>query len=111
MPKAEILLAAFNGETYVAEQLDSLLAQSWPDFHITVSDDASTDRTPEILATYAARYPEKITVLQHGLHFGNARDHFFYLIKQCQEEHMLLCDQDDVWNPDKTEITMRAREE
>lgn len=108
MQQAEILLATCNGGKYLAQQLDSLLCQSWQSWHLTASDDGSTDDTPAILAEYAARYPDRITLLDHGKHFGNARDHFFYLMQQCPAPYILFCDQDDVWNPDKVAITMEA---
>lgn len=108
MQRAEILLAAYNGEKYLPDQLDSLLGQTWTNWHATLSDDGSSDHSLAILEDYASRYPEKITVLHHGKRFGNARDHFFYLMQQCDENYMLFCDQDDVWNPDKVELTMRA---
>jgi len=106
--KAEILLAAYNGEQYLPQQLDSLLHQTWPNWHLTLSDDGSIDSTPSILKRYAEQYPKHISFVSHGKHFGKARDHFFYLMQQCQEPYMLFCDQDDVWHPDKVEITMRA---
>lgn len=108
MPRAEILLATYNGERFLTEQLNSLLNQSWQDLHITISDDCSTDHTPDLIKAYAEQYPEKITWVKHGHHFGNARDHFFFLMNQCQEDYMLFCDQDDVWNTDKAEITMQT---
>ena len=59
-PTVEILLAAYNGERFLREQLDSLLAQTWEAWHLTVSDDSSTDATPAILDEYAACYPNRI---------------------------------------------------
>lgn len=56
----EILLAAYNGEHYLREQIESLLRQTWTHWHLTVSDDGSTDNTPAILDEYAARYPQRI---------------------------------------------------
>ena len=44
-----VLVAAYNGEAYIGEQLDSILAQSQGGIRILVSDDCSRDRTPEIL--------------------------------------------------------------
>ena len=107
-PTVEILLAAYNGERFLREQLDSLLAQTWEAWHLTVSDDSSTDATPAILDEYAARYPNRIRRVQHKGRFGNARDHFFWLMKECGASYMMFCDQDDVWYPDKVEKTMRA---
>ena len=107
-PTVEILLAAYNGERFLREQLDSLLAQTWEQWHLTVSDDGSTDGTPAILDGYAAQYPDRIRRVRHEGRFGNARDHFFWLMKECGASYMMFCDQDDVWRPDKVEKTMRA---
>lgn len=107
-PTVEILLTAYNGERFLREQLDSLLAQTWEQWHLTVSDDSSTDGTPAILDEYAARYPDRVRRVRHEGRFGNARDHFFWLMKECEATYMMFCDQDDVWHPDKVEKTMRA---
>ena len=53
--KLIVLLSAYNGETYIREQLDSLLAQTLRNVDILVRDDGSTDGTREILAKYAQR--------------------------------------------------------
>ncbi|MBR0368519.1 MAG: glycosyltransferase family 2 protein [Clostridia bacterium] len=104
----EILLAVYNGEQYLPEQLDSILAQSDGRWHLTVSDDGSEDASPEIIADYARRYPERIGVRPPGRRFGSARDHFFALMAACDAEYMLFCDQDDVWYPDKVKRTRAA---
>ena len=62
----EILLAAYNGEKFIREQIDSILNQTDTHWHLTVSDDGSTDGTPAILEAYAARFPEKISLYQIG---------------------------------------------
>ena len=107
----EILLAVYNGEQYLPEQLDSILAQSDGRWHLTVSDDGSEDASPEIIADYARRYPERIGVRPPGRRFGSARDHFFALMAACDAEYMLFCDQDDVWYPDKVKRTRAALDE
>lgn len=104
----EILLAVYNGEQYLPEQLDSILAQSDDRWHLTVSDDGSEDASPAIIADYARRYPEKIGVRPARQRFGSARDHFFDLMATCDAEYMLFCDQDDVWYPDKVKRTREA---
>ncbi len=71
MDQITVLLAAYNGEKYIAEQLDSILEQSVPGIRILVSDDGSTDRTPEILLEYQERYPERI--LRRDRRRGGAR--------------------------------------
>ena len=102
----EILLASYNGEAYIREQIDSILAQSDKRWHLTVSDDGSTDGTAKIIDEYVARYPERIVRYRSGIRFGNARDHFFHLMKMCDAPYMFFCDQDDVWYPQKIQIMM-----
>ena len=52
MEKVDILLATFNGEKYLEEQLDSILNQTYTNFRLLISDDASSDSTKEILKKY-----------------------------------------------------------
>ena len=54
-PKISVVLPVYNGERYLRESLDSILAQTMDDFELIAVDDCSTDRTPAILAEYAAR--------------------------------------------------------
>jgi glycosyltransferase involved in cell wall biosynthesis len=56
-PRVSIGVPVFNGERYLAEALDALLAQTYPDFEVVVVDNASTDGTPAIVEGYAARDP------------------------------------------------------
>ena len=111
MKKVEILLATFNGEPYLSEQLDSILSQDTQNWHLTASDDGSSDRTVEILDAYAQTYPEKITRVVSGRQFHNAKDHFFWLMEQCGGDYIQFCDQDDVWHPDKLRLLQEAMEE
>lgn len=55
-PRAVALLPAWNAERFIAPVLDALVAQTHPNFHVLISDDASSDRTAEICAGYAARH-------------------------------------------------------
>lgn len=104
-------MATYNGAAFLAAQLDSILAQDTDRWHLTVSDDGSTDATPEILEDYARRFPEKITRVFSGRRFGNARDHFFWLMAQCEAEYMHFADQDDVWHPEKVRVMQEALEQ
>ena len=106
--QAEILLASYQGAQYIRAQIDSILGQTDDCWHLTVSDDGSTDGTVEIVDEYVRMYPDRITRICSGIRFGNARDHFFWLIRQCKSAYMLTCDQDDVWYPEKIEKIMQA---
>ena len=107
----EILMATHNGEQFLREQIDSILAQTEDGWHLSVSDDGSTDGTVWILEDYASRMKEKITVLQSGKTFGSAKNHFLWLIGNCNAEWMMLCDQDDTWAPEKAAIFREAIDE
>ena len=107
----EILLASYNGEAYIREQLDSILEQSDNRWHLTVSDDGSTDCTTKILDDYIGYYPEKISRIHSGKRFGNARDHFFWMIGQCKSNYIFTCDQDDRWHCKKVERLIEALQE
>ena len=99
-----VALATFNGEKFLKEQLDSILPQLGPDDEIIASDDGSRDGTMELLARYTD--DPRITLCRNpgkGLvsNFENA-------LKQCRNEIVFLCDQDDIWLAHKVQ-TVRNR--
>jgi glycosyltransferase involved in cell wall biosynthesis len=105
-PKVEILLATFNGEKYISELLDSILNQTYKNIKITIHDDGSSDRTLEILRDYSKRYPEIINLIDDGISTGSAVRNFEFLLKNSSEEYIMFADQDDVWLPNKIELTL-----
>ena len=102
--RTEILMTTCNGEKFLREQMDSILAQTAEGWHLSVSDDGSTDGTGKILEEYAEKYPDKISITGRGKRFGNAKDHFLWMIRECEAEWMMLCDQDDTWAPEKVSV-------
>lgn len=100
----EILLAAYQGEEFIREQINSILQQSYTDWHLTISDDGSTDKTVAIIHDYQNRYPDQIKRVCSHKKFGTARDHFFWLLQNCGADYICFCDQDDVWKPDKLQL-------
>ncbi len=98
-----VLLAVYNGEKYLAAQLDSILGGSFKNFNILIRDDGSTDNSLKIAEDYANRYSQ-ITVLQ-GEPTGSACRNFFELIKAADDDYVMFCDQDDYWLPDKIQKT------
>lgn len=65
-PRVRIGLPVFNGENYLEEALVSILAQTYSDFELIISDDASTDRTQEICLDYAAKPQNKVSTIMAG---------------------------------------------
>ena len=102
-PKIAILLAAYNGMTWIEEQIDSILNQQGVDVDICVSVDLSTDGTYEWCCTLAEKC-ENVKVLPYGERFGGAAKNFFHLIREVDfsvYDYVALADQDDVWLPNK----------
>lgn len=111
MPKVEILMTTYNGQKFVAQQIDSILAQTFTDFTLVISDDHSTDETFDILESYQKSHPGKIRVQQPVHRYGNARDHFFALLKESKADYIFFSDQDDVWFNWKMEEMLHLMEE
>ena len=106
MDKVEILLATYNGEQYIEEQIESIMQQEYTNWIVRACDDASTDRTYDILKGYQEKYPEKFIVEKKEKGSGSAKLNFFYLMKQSTCNYVMCCDQDDVWLPNKISLTM-----
>lgn len=102
-----ILMATYNGEQYVAEQIESLLDQTYQDWELYIHDDGSKDHTMEIVERYAQRYPSKIHVIP-GEGTGGAKNNFFFLMRNVRAPYVMFCDQDDVWRKEKIEKTYQA---
>lgn len=99
----DILLATYNGEPFLAQQLDSLLSQTFTDWRLIIRDDGSTDATLAIIKDYSLKLGSRVTVLNsHGLNLG-AKQNFSVLIEKATAPYLMFCDQDDVWLPNKIE--------
>ena len=96
-----IVMATYNGERFIAQQLDSLLAQTYPLLEIIICDDGSTDHTRDILEQYATRHPQ-IKLFFNETNLGYIRN-FEKAILLASAEYIALCDQDDYWVPEKIE--------
>ena len=101
-----IVLCTYNGEKYVREQIDSLLAQSYPIHEIIIQDDGSTDHTWEILQAYASKHAVICTFKNEGTHGVNAN--FLSALHRATGDYIAISDQDDIWERDKIETQMRC---
>ena len=106
MKDVAILLATYNGQKYLKEQLDSILAQTFQDFRLVIHDDGSTDDTLKIINEYRDHYPDKIEII-YGHPSGSAKANFMYLLSEIEADYYFLSDQDDVWLPDKMEKSLK----
>lgn len=101
--KYVILMATYNGEKYIKEQLDSILSQEDADITIFISDDNSTDTTINIVKAYQEKH-QNIILLPVCERMGSASRNFFRLILNVNfdnYDYVSLADQDDIWYPQK----------
>ncbi|WP_137656377.1 glycosyltransferase family 2 protein [Bifidobacterium moukalabense] len=101
----DILMATYNGEKYVGEQIESIQAQSFNNWRLLISDDCSSDDTLEIVKKYAEQDP-RIIVVSQGKRYGSAKLNFMSLLTAADAPYVMFCDQDDVWLPKKIELTL-----
>ena len=95
-----VCLATYNGEKYLKEQLDSIKKQTYKNFELIVQDDLSKDKTLEILQNYEGL---DIQIYKNKKNMGYIKN-FESLLKKASGEYIAICDQDDIWEPNKLEI-------
>lgn len=104
----DILMSTYNGEKYLAEQIDSLLNQTYISWHLIIRDDGSTDKTLSVIYDYCNQYPEQISLLRDDKGNVGSIHSFELLLQNSKADYMMFCDQDDVWLQNKIE-TMLAK--
>ena len=111
-PPVVIILCTYNGEKYIKEQLDTILEQTYPNIILSVYDDGSRDRTLEIIERIKRERQiddERLTVHINEKPTGSACANFMQAIKRNQDAaYIALCDQDDLWLPNKIEAMMNC---
>lgn len=97
----DVLLATYNGEKYLKEQIGSILNQTYKNIRLIISDDCSKDNTKEILEQYE-KEDERVKVFYQQENLGYIKN-FEFLLNQVKNDYYMLSDQDDVWLPQKIE--------
>lgn len=109
MEKIDILLATYNGEKFVKDQIESILNQTYEDFNLIISDDASTDNTLNILEEYEKK-DTRIKVFKKEKNEGLIAN-FEFLLKNVTSDYFMFSDQDDIWKKDKIEKSINKLKE
>lgn len=102
--KISVAMATYNGEQYLKEQLASILAQTIPVDEIIISDDGSSDRTVSVVSEFQDPRIRLIT----GNPKKGACGNFEYALKHTTGDVIFLCDQDDIWRPDKVKKNLEV---
>ena len=97
----DILLATYNGEKYISEQIESILNQTYKNIRLLISDDCSTDNTRTILREWVEK-DERVFLCEQPKNLGYIKN-FEFLLNQVESPLFMLSDQDDVWLPEKVE--------
>ncbi len=103
LPNIAVLLAAYNGSSYLEDQLESILRQSGVELSIYISIDLSSDASYQLCCAFAERHPQ-VRILDYGQKFGGAAANFYRLIREVDFsafDYVALADQDDIWLDDK----------
>ena len=102
-----ILMATYNAEKYLHEQIDSIFSQTCKEWHLFIHDDGSKDNTIAIIKEYAENHPQEITLLNYSSQHGAWRN-FLSMLTSVESDYYMFCDQDDVWLPEKIETEYKA---
>ena len=105
LPLVSIVMATYNGERYLQEQLDSLARQTYPNIELIAIDDCSTDGTLDILNRYKAAH-KNVTVVRNERNIGYQKN-FEKGFLLAAGDYIAPCDQDDIWLPAKIETLAR----
>lgn len=107
----DILLSTFQSEKYLEEQIDSILNQRFSNWKLIVRDDGSSDKTISIIEHYIQLHPERIHFLLEKKNNIGVIKSFETLLKKSQSNYIMFCDHDDVWLPNKIDITLQEMNE
>ena len=106
MNMVSIVMATYNGEKYVGEQIESILSSDYKDICLYIYDDGSKDNTRSVLKEYELKYPDKVHVSQNETNQGVTLN-FLRAVCSTATDYVMLCDQDDVWLPGKITDTLK----
>ena len=99
--KVDILMATYNGQKYLKEQIESILNQTFQDFRLIICDDCSKDETWQILEEYQKK-DNRIEIVRNEHNLGYNKN-FEKLLGMVKAPYFMLSDQDDFWLPNKVE--------
>lgn len=104
--KIDILMATYNGETFIKQQISSIQNQTFKDWVLYIHDDGSTDTTLALIRDMAS-HDERIVLIEDGISFHAPAPNFMHLLKYAQADYVIFSDQDDIWLENKLEVMYR----
>lgn len=106
MNEVAILLSTYNGKLYLAEQLDSIINQTFKNWNLYIRDDGSSDGTQEIIKKYVKIDSRIIYLEKESKENLGVKKSFFSLLERVDSQYYFFCDQDDFWMENKVQDTL-----
>ncbi|MBR1791235.1 MAG: glycosyltransferase family 2 protein [Bacteroidaceae bacterium] len=104
-----VIMPSYNAARYIAASIDSILAQTYQNWELVITDDCSTDGTRQILADYARRDERvRVFLLESNMGSGHTRNR---CIAESRGRYIAFCDSDDCWLPEKLERQIHFMQE
>ncbi len=103
----EVVMAVYNGSCYLEEQINSIYNQTLKPVRLIVRDDCSSDSSFDLLQELQTRYGKWLILLTSKKRLG-CTENFSILLQTSQAPYVAIADQDDIWDPDKLEISYSA---
>jgi glycosyltransferase involved in cell wall biosynthesis len=97
-PKVSVCIPVYNGERFIGEAIDSVLMQDYDDIEIIVNDNASTDKTTDIVRSYMLLQPDKIRLYENATNIGMANN-WNKVIHEATGDYFILLSADDTLRP------------
>lgn len=101
----DIVMATYNGEKYISEQIESIINQTYKSWRLLVTDDGSSDSTMDFLNDFALK--DSRIVIVNKVRQGGVIQNFNKGLSFSSSDYILLSDQDDVWFPNKIENLLK----
>lgn len=106
MYKIDILLSTYNGQSFLKEQLLSILGNTYQNIRILLRDDGSIDSTNDIITEFVEKWPSKIIVIRDDKGNLGCTKSYEELVKYVEADYFMFSDQDDYWCSNKIAVSL-----
>lgn len=106
--KVNILMATYNGEKFLAQQIESIQKQTFKEWNLLIRDDGSSDKTCDIIRNFTAKDSRISFINENEHHNLGVIKSFFMLVNYEVADFYFFSDQDDVWLPEKLSVSLEA---
>lgn len=106
--KVNILMATYNGEKFLAQQIESIQKQTFKEWNLLIRDDGSSDKTCDIIRNFTAKDSRIRFINENEHHNLGVIKSFFTLVNYEVADFYFFSDQDDVWLSEKLSVSLEA---